>query len=271
VGRLTSFWTPVRGLRMHARTSGGAPQLGGQTIVLVHGVAVSSRYLMPLAEHLAPRARVYVPDLPGYGLSDCPPGRDLNVTEMADALLAWIDRVGLERPHLIGNSFGCQVIADLAARHPDAVGRLVLQGPTMDPHARSAWQQILRWLAVVPFERKSQGLAMARDVWDLGPRRTIGMLRIALHDPIEQKLCRVKSPTLVVRGSRDTLVPRRWAEEATRLLPNGRLAVIQRAAHTINYSQPARLVEVVWPFLAAPDPEAAVDSSSVATADGSTA
>ena len=51
---------------------------------------------MPLAERLAHRARVYVPDLPGYGLSDRPPGCDLSVPELADALLAWIDRVGLE-------------------------------------------------------------------------------------------------------------------------------------------------------------------------------
>ena len=86
--------------------------------MLVHGVAVSSRYLVPLAEHLAPRARVYVPDLPGYGLSDRPAGRDLTVPELADALLGWMDRVGLDRPHLLGNSFGCQVIVNPRAVPP---------------------------------------------------------------------------------------------------------------------------------------------------------
>jgi pimeloyl-ACP methyl ester carboxylesterase len=209
---------------------------------------------VPLAEHLAPHARVYVPDLPGYGLSDRPRGPDLTVTELADALLAWMDRIGLERPHLVGNSFGCQVIADLAARHPDRVGRLVLQGPTMDPHARSAWRQVLRWLAVTPFERYSEGVILLRDIWDLGPRRAVTMMRMALRDPIEQKLSRIVAPTLVVRGTRDAIVPQRWAEEAARLLPNGRLVVVERAAHTINYSQPARLTDVVLPFLAGDDP-----------------
>ena len=130
--RLISTWTPVRGLRLHALTSAAAPP-DAPTVVLVHGVAVSSRYLVPLAEALAPRARVFVPDLPGYGRSDRPAGRDLTVPELADALLDWLDRVGLDRPHLLGNSFGCQVIADLAARHPDRVDRIVLQGPTFDP------------------------------------------------------------------------------------------------------------------------------------------
>jgi pimeloyl-ACP methyl ester carboxylesterase len=209
---------------------------------------------VPLAEHLAPHARVYVPDLPGYGLSDRPRGRDLTVTELADALLAWMDRIGLERPHLVGNSFGCQVIADLAARHPGRVGRLVLQGPTMDPRARSAWRQVLRWLVVAPFERYSEGLILLRDIRDLGPRRAVAMIRMALRDPIEQKLGRIVAPTLVVRGTRDAIVPQRWAEEAARLLPNGRLVVIERAAHTINYSQPAWLTDVVLPFLAGDDP-----------------
>jgi 2-hydroxy-6-oxonona-2,4-dienedioate hydrolase len=185
MGRLGSTWTPVHGLRLHARTSVDASAPATPTVVLVHGVAVSSRYLVPLAEHLAPRARVYLPDLPGYGRSDRPPGRDLTVPELADALASWMDRVGLDSPHLIGNSFGCQVIVDLAARHPDRVGRLVLQGPAMDPHARSAWRQALRWLAVVPFERYSEGLVLLRDLRDLGPRRAVNMVRIALIDPIE--------------------------------------------------------------------------------------
>ncbi len=248
-GRLVSTWTPVHGLRLHARVSVGSLPPSTPTIVLVHGVAVSSRYLLPLAERLAPHARVYVPDLPGYGLSDRPPGRNLTVTELADAFLAWMNRIGLERPHLFGNSFGCQVIADLSARHPDRVGRLVLQGPTMDPQARSAWQQALRWLAVTPFERYSAGLVLLRDIWDLGPRRAVDMIRIALNDPIEQKLSRIVAQTLVVRGARDAIVPRRWSEEAAQLLPNGRLVVIDRAAHIINYSQPAWLVHVVLPFL----------------------
>jgi pimeloyl-ACP methyl ester carboxylesterase len=160
-----------------------------------------------------------------------------------------MDRTGLERPHLIGNSFGCQVIADLASRYPDRVGRLVLQGPTVDPNARSAWRQVLRWFAVVPVERPSEGPVLLRDLWDLGPRRAIDMVRMALEDRIELKLPRIVAPTLVVRGTRDALVPRGWAMEATRLLPDGRLIEIERAAHTINYSQPAWLSAVVWPFL----------------------
>jgi 2-hydroxy-6-oxonona-2,4-dienedioate hydrolase len=259
-GRLVEAWYPVRGLRLRARISADPPE-DTSAIVLVHGLAVSSRYHVPLAEHLAPYAPVFVPDLPGYGRSDHPSGHDLTVPELGDILLAWMDRAGLERPHLIGNSFGCQVIAELAARRPDRVGRIVLQGPTMDPRARTFVQQALRWLAITPFERSAEGWVLLRDVWDLGPRRTIGMIQQALRDPIEQKLSRVTVDALVVRGTRDWIVPQRWAEEATLLLPRGQLVVIEGAAHTINYSQPAWLVQAIWLFLyQRPGPSGAGDA-----------
>jgi pimeloyl-ACP methyl ester carboxylesterase len=73
--------------------------------------------------------------------------------------------------------------------------------------------------------------------------------RYALRDRIEARLPLVRVPTLVVRGSRDTIVPQRWAEEATRLLPHGRLVVIPGAAHTLVYKVPAELVRAIRPFL----------------------
>ena len=248
-GRLVSMWTRVGGLRVHARVSAEPLPPDAPVIVLVHGVAVSDRYLLPIGRHLAPLARVYVPDLPGYGKSDKPPLRTLTVPALADWLVAWMDAIGLERAHMLGNSFGCQVLADLAVRYPERVDHLVLQGPTMDPHARTAMRQVARWLATSAFERKSESVVLLRDLLDLGVRRLVGMVEIGLNDPIERKLPGVCAPTLVVRGSLDLIVPEQWAEEATALLPDGRLVVVDGGAHTLNYSQPAWLRDVIWPFL----------------------
>lgn len=252
-GRLVTMWTRVRGLRVRARVSAEPLPPDAPIVVMVHGVAVSDRYLLPVARHLAPLARVYVPDLPGYGKSDKPPLHQLTVPDLADWLLAWMDAIGLERPHMLGNSFGCQILADLAMRHPERVERLILQGPTMDPHARTAVRQVSRWLATSIFERKSEGLVLLRDFADLGLRRLVGMVEIGLNDPIEERLPHVRVPTLVVRGSLDYIVPQNWAEEAAALLPNGRLVVVEGAAHTINYSQPAWLRDIVWSFISERD------------------
>ena len=222
---------------------------GAATVVLVHGVLVSSRYMVPTAERLVPHARVWAPDLPGYGRSD-KPARVLDVPELADALGAWMRAVGLERANLVGNSFGCQIAADFAARYPERVERLVLLGPTVDPRARSLLRTAGRWLMNVPLEPVSLDLVVARDFLDMGPRRTIGIIRHMLRDRIEAKLPLVQAPTLVVRGSRDTTVPQRWAEESTRLLPRGQLAIIPGAAHTVNYYAPGAVARLVLAFLA---------------------
>src|SRR5690349_660164 len=100
----------VDGLSLHVSVSGtGAP------VVLVHGFGVSGTYMLPLAEALAERFSVFVPDLPGYGRSEHP-DTPLGVAALADALTGCLDALGLERPVLVANSLGCQVVTELAVR-----------------------------------------------------------------------------------------------------------------------------------------------------------
>ena len=128
---------------MHALASTSPVPQGSPDVVLVHGLGVSGRYLVPTARLLASHGKVFVPDLPGFGRSD-PPGHVLGVPELTDALLAWMDAAALTRPCLLGNSLGCQVILEAAARHPERVDRLVLLGPTMDRSVRSVAAQVFR-------------------------------------------------------------------------------------------------------------------------------
>ncbi|MDQ5830114.1 MAG: alpha/beta hydrolase [Actinomycetota bacterium] len=220
-------------------------------VVLVHGLVVSSRYMVPAAERLAPHRRVFAPDLPGFGRSEKRP-RVLDVAGLSDALSAWMGEVGLERAALVGNSFGCQIIADLAVRHPGRVERAVLQGPTMDPLGRSVPRQVGRFLIDTSREPLSLLAIEQLDYLSAGTRRSWRTFRYALEDRIEEKLPHMRVPTLVVLGSRDAIVPQRWAEEVTRSLPMGRLVVIPGSAHAMNYSSPLELTRVVLPFLSEP-------------------
>ncbi|HST64088.1 MAG TPA: alpha/beta hydrolase [Mycobacteriales bacterium] len=182
-GGFRSGWTAVGGTRLHARTHDGT----GTRVVLVHGLAVSHRYLMPTAALLARRHPVAALDLPGFGLSD-EPGRVLDTRELADALGGWLGATGGGPVVLLGNSYGCQVIVDLVVRRPDVAAAVVLAGPTVDPAARSATRQVLRWLADVPREPPTQGPILLRDARDAGARRLLGTLRHSVRDRIERKL-----------------------------------------------------------------------------------
>lgn len=244
---LTKQWTVVRGSRMFARV-GGPPQGDGTAVVLVHGQIISSLYMVPTAELLASQFRVFAPDLPGFGLSDKPP-RILCVQELAEALGAWMEASGLRRAALVGNSLGSQIAVDLAVRRPELVEALVLSAPSVDRHARTASAQILRWLRDWPGERPSLALAHLRDFALAGVRRSLGTFRCTLADRIEDKLPHVRARTLVVRGSRDTIVPQAWAEEVTSLLPQAQLILIPGGPHCVNYSTPGPFSEVVASFL----------------------
>ena len=88
----------------------------GPPVVLLHGLLGSPAYLLPLARSLARAGRrVLVPDLPGHGRSD--PLRPFGFAEAADRLAAAVERLGVERPALLGHSFGAPLAVHWALRH----------------------------------------------------------------------------------------------------------------------------------------------------------
>ena len=202
---MESRWTTAGGLRIHARVSADRPPAsGGVPVVLVHGLVVSSLYMLPTAERLALFYSVLAPDLPGFGKSD-KPARALDVTELADALGAWIDAAGLGPAVLVGNSLGCQVIADMAARGPHRVAGVVLTGPTVDPAGHTHYEQFKRLLIDATRERLSIAFAWLRGLHEAGLRRAWQTSRYALENRIEKNLPRIHVPALVVRGTRDPI------------------------------------------------------------------
>ena len=245
---LQSRWAKVCGRRVHYRASINSPNDESFPVVLVHGLGVSSRYMIPTAVRLAPHRQVYAPDLPGVGRSE-KRERALNVTELADALFGWMEEVGIPRAVLLGNSIGCQVVVDLALRRPSAVERIVLVSPTVDAGARTVFRSFSRLLLDVPRERLSLAFIALLDYLQAGLGRTAHTFGYAIQDRVEEKLPSVKHPALVVRGSRDPIVSERWAAQLSQLLPAGRLVVVENAAHAVNHNSPDALAEIVLNFL----------------------
>jgi pimeloyl-ACP methyl ester carboxylesterase len=217
-------------------------------IVLIHGLGVSSRYMVPTLVRLMSTLRVYALDLPGFGHSSGP-HTALPLTALADSVAGWMSAAGLSRATLLGNSLGCQVITTLAQRHPDLVSRAILVSPTCDPSAPSAIRQIARLLADAPREHPSEVALATADYLRAGPRRMWHTLLDALNSPVQDQLAHLNSPTLVVRGGHGAMVSQEWAEKVTALLPHGHLAVIPDAPHAANYDAPEQLAALVTTFL----------------------
>jgi pimeloyl-ACP methyl ester carboxylesterase len=247
---LTSMWREVDGLWLHTRMSTlSTPDLAA--LVLVHGLGVSSRYMVGLGEALAKDFHVFAPDLPGFGLSE-KPARALGVPGLADVLLRWMDAMSLRSAYLLGNSFGAQVAVDLAARYSERVEKVILVGPTMDPEARSLTQLAVRWLRCIPQEPPALIWTAIRDVLDCGPLRVLWTLHHMLVDHLEDKLPLVRAPLLAIRGARDALASQAWIETIADRAPYGSHLTMPAAVHAANFDAVERLAEIVRDFVDAP-------------------
>jgi 2-hydroxy-6-oxonona-2,4-dienedioate hydrolase len=149
---------------------------------------------------------------------------------------------------VLGTSYGAQLTADFAVRHPDRVERVVMVGPILEPEARRLPRLAVRWFRHSRFERRQMPL-MWVDAIRAGPRRSFPLFRLMLQHRLEDVAPRVQAPALVVWGTCDLIVSREWAEKVTRMLPRGRLAVLPGVPHPANFTSPDELAGVVRPFL----------------------
>ncbi len=217
----------------------------GPNFVMVHGLGVSSAYFEPLAEQLADAGTVWLVDLPGYGASP-KPDRDVPLRDHARTLGAVLDAAGIEDPILIGHSFGCQVVSELADQRPDLVDGLVLLSPTVNPARRSALKQFLNLLHDFWLEPpRADAFGLYSYFLTGRVRYYLAQVPHMIADEVEGRLSRIQTATLVVVGERDPIVPQDWARQAATLLENGRVEVVP-GAHVIMYTaapEIARLIE----------------------------
>ncbi|WP_236718258.1 alpha/beta fold hydrolase [Actinoplanes sp. TFC3] len=199
--------------------------------MLVHGLAVSHRYLMPTATALADRFPVMVPDLPGFGFTD-KPRHAYSVSEHADFLATWLDAHRLSGVCLAGHSFGAEVVAAVSRSRPELVGALVLASPTTDPAARTRARLTGRWFSDLPVEDPRQAAILARDVGQAGLWRVWSTVGHSVHNAVEDDLARVAAPTLVLGGNKDPVAPLAWRTRVAQLT-GGTSVTIPGAAHNM--------------------------------------
>lgn len=245
-------WDGIAGLRVRSLVAGprDAP-----VVVLVHGLGLAADSMADVARHLAEHHRVLAPDLPGFGESDHP-RRPLNIGGLADALRRWCDRVSLDGVVLVGNSYGAQAVAELAAREAEAgavrriAAAVVLIGPTCDPEARSLVTQVRRWRQNAAGDAGSGSVtALVRPYLKAGIGRVIRTARAATKHRIEDRLPSVDVPALIVAGDRDAISPLSWNRRLVELLPDGELSVVEGAGHSMHGSHPVRLADLVADFV----------------------
>jgi len=257
----TSPWTTedvrVAGTPIRVRRAGtGAP------VVVLHHEIGSLEHLA-FHDELAARFLVYRPTHPGYDGSERPDWLR-NVRDLA-VLYQWLlAEQGLEGVTLVGLGFGGWVAAEMAAMSPRAFRRLVLvgamgikprDGAILDQALLSYLDYVRAGFAEPTMLETVFGAEVPTDVlehWDLNREMTF---RIAwkpyLYNPsLPHLLGSVRTPTLVVWGSHDRIVPAECADAYVRALPDARLARIEGAGHFVEMEKPLELARAITQFVA---------------------
>ncbi len=209
----------------------------GAPVVLLHGNSEDHHVFDRLVPHLAGSLTLVGLDSRGHGRS--PRGeRGLTIASMADDVAASLALLGLDRPVVVGFSDGGNIALELALRHPDAVGSLVVVGANLFPAGLTRFTTLTTDVAH----------ALAR----LGSRVAPGLrplaerLALMVHDPRidPDALGALEQPVLVVVGERDVVRPEHTALIVDSI-PRARLAVVPGVGHMVPVRAPAELADLV--------------------------
>jgi 3-oxoadipate enol-lactonase len=248
-------------------------QGSGEPLLLVMGHGwprqMWNRHLPALTE----RFRVITFDNRGVGQTATTLSR-WTLADMADDAVAVLDAAGVTRAHVYGASMGGGIAQVLAIEHPVRAGALIL-GCTASKVPRRRvppWSVIRRLPPAVRPGRQARTVALARALV-YGPATDRALIAAdvrlldSLHRPADgiraqgqairewegsQLLLRsIRSPTLIIHGSDDRVVPLRYGEELARLIPGAELVVLPGAGHMYVTDATQAADSAVLSFLAA--------------------
>jgi pimeloyl-ACP methyl ester carboxylesterase len=217
-------------------------------LLLIMGLAVSSRAWDRLPELMAPRFHVLVFDNRGTGRSSRH-GFRYRMRDLADDAAAVIEASGAPSAHVFGISMGGMIAQELALRHPERVRSLAL-GCTFACWRKArapAWRTKLDLLllnlgrtAVVPRllvspEWHAKHPSSALDWIRRAERTTLRaalaqLIAVGRHNTLG-RLAQIRAPTLVLTGDADRLIPPQNSEVLAAAIPGARLVTLPGAGH----------------------------------------
>ncbi len=214
-GHAILLTVPFRDASLVCRTVGSA---NAPWLVMCHGMGLDSRNLLPLAERLAPEWRVLLWDMPGHGQS--PPIKHYSMDTFADALIAILDALDVQKAVLFGFSFGGTAAQYAVRREPDRFRALIAYGcyapfHQQPPIKRSQVGGVLALYRLLSWKRIQADFAQACAVTKTGQTEVaralarsskavfVGMVHALLESFKPEAHVTFDVPMLLIRGEQD--------------------------------------------------------------------
>jgi 3-oxoadipate enol-lactonase len=242
----------------------------GPPVVLLHPFPVNHEFWMPVAEALASRYRIVLPDMRGHGdsgVGDGPATMEKHAADIARVM----DDAEIGRAPLVGVSIGGYALFEFWRRHRGRVAALGLwntKAPADGPEARNGRLQAANDVVdrgTEPFFQSMVQRAFSRSTREMRPDLVEGALRMmrkmspedvaqvqrgmaARPDSVDL-LKTINVPTLLVTGEDDILTGVNEAELMRQHIPNSQLRVIPKAGHYSPWEQPVDACRILREFL----------------------
>lgn len=272
-GQPPSQFVEVEGLQVHLRDEG--PRGDPEPIVLVHGTSASLHTWEGWAAELRKERRVIRFDLPGFGLTGPNAANDYSIAVYVRFVAALMDRLGVQRFVIGGNSLGGEVAWAVAHAHPQSVSKLILvdaAGYWFEPKSVPLGFRVAGLPALQPLMRNllPPGLMdkSIRSVYgdpsrvtpELVAHYTDMVLREGNRAALRQRLIQrntgreadiknLKLPTLILWGGQDRLIPPDYGRRFAQDIAGSRLVMFDALGHVPQEEDPAATLVPVRAFL----------------------
>jgi pimeloyl-ACP methyl ester carboxylesterase len=264
----------VDGVRLHYTDRGE-----GSPVVLIHGNLVTGDDFNTsgVAARLEENHRVVIFDRPGFGHSERPRGRMWTANEQADLIHKALRKLGIDRPVVVGHSWGAIVALAMAVRHEaDTAGVVALSGyyfwtfrpdvllagigalPVVGDILRYSISPLLNWLLMPVVKRAlfSPGsvpgrfdaefsTAMAVRPSQIRATSEDGALMISGALALQDHYKKLTLPVIIMAGTGDKVVFHRRAELLKSAIKGSTLYMIEGAGHMVHYQATRKVVEAI--------------------------
>ncbi len=232
-------------------------------IVILHGWNLNAEKFKPLEEELEKRGyQVFCFDLPGFGQSNIP-DKPLTLSDYVSYIENFLKKKKIPKIILIGHSFGGRISIKFAAKNPGLLKALILTGaPGLNPVPKIKilffliLSKVGNWLFSIPLLSYFKNIARAflykaakaTDFYNSHPSMRQTFKNIVLEE-LSQYLRQIKTPTLLIWGEEDQIVPIGIAQKMNKLIKKSQLVIIPNARHGVPWTNSKEFTNKVEVFL----------------------
>jgi len=233
----------------------------GKPIVLLHGWGTHLGSLYPLMKHISTYRKVYALDLPGFGKSDFPPN-GWAVSDYADLVLDFMAKCKIEKPDMLGHSFGGRITIKIAALYPQQAASVILVDSAGVRQYETGWKYKLTSLLAklgkpvtdrLPnFLRKNVRRRFYQAIGSsdyLNAGRLKETYTKVIAEDLESLLPSISAQTLLIWGEKDDATPLADGRLMANKIPNSKLVVLPNAGHYSFLDQTALTTQTLDNFL----------------------